>query len=73
MSLLSWTLAGISTGGLCWMAYRHWSRMNSLDSQLATGERSLLDQSHVHIEEVIQAPAGSQLHEQRMVVAVKKH
>jgi hypothetical protein len=46
--------------------------MNSLDSQLATGDRSLLDQSHVHIEEVIQAPAGSQLHEQQMVIAVKK-
>jgi len=46
--------------------------MNSLDSQLATGDPSLLKQSHVYIEEVIQAPAGSQLHEQQMMIAVKK-
>ena len=72
MSLISWILAVISVGGLGWLSYRHWSRMNSLDSQLAFGDASLLEQSHVHIEEVIQAPTGSQLHEQQMVVAVKK-
>ena len=72
MSLISWILAGLGTSGVCWLAYRHWSRMNSLDSQLATGDPSLLKQSHVYIEEVIQAPGGSQLHEQQMVIAVKK-
>lgn len=70
MGIISWTLAGITTCGLIWMAINHWKKMSSLDSRLAKGDPTLLDESNVYIEEVIQAPMGSQLHEQKMIIAM---
>ncbi len=70
MSVVSWVLAGTTTCVLIWMAFRHWKRMGSLDSRLAMGDPTLLNDSNVHIEEVIQAPMGSQLHDQKMVIAM---
>ena len=55
---------------LIWMAINHWKKMSSLDSRLAKGDPTLLDESNVYIEEVIQAPMGSQLHEQKMIIAM---
>jgi hypothetical protein len=44
--------------------------MVSLDARLASGDVTLLQESNVEIEEVIQAPQGSQLHHQQMLIVV---
>jgi len=71
MVLFEWGLAGFAVAVLFWLALRHWKRMSAIDRRLEIADASLLQESVVDIEEVIQAPIGSQLHEQQMVVAVK--
>ena len=70
MAVLSWVL---TLGLVClmgWLSYRYWSRMSRLEERLARGDASLLKESNVEIEEVIQAPAQSQLRNQQMMIAV---
>ena len=70
MSALAWGLATIGVWGLGWLSLRHWKKMVSLDGRLASGDVTLLQESNVEIEEVIQAPQGSQLHHQQMLIVV---
>lgn len=70
MSALAWGLTGLGVWGLGWLSLRHWKKMVSLDARLRGGDVSLLQESNVEIEEVIQAPQGSQLHHQQMLIVV---
>jgi hypothetical protein len=70
MSVLAWGLATFGVWGLGWLSLRHWKKMVSLDARLASGDVTLLQESNVEIEEVIQAPQGSQLHNQQMMIVV---
>jgi len=72
MSVLSWGLAALGVWGLGWLSLRHWKKMVSLDARLASGDVTLLQESNVEIEEVIQAPQGSQLHNQQMLIVVDR-
>jgi hypothetical protein len=70
MSTLSWVLTALGVWGLGWLSLQHWKKMVSLDARLAGGDVALLQESNVEIEEVIQAPQGSQLHNQQMMIVV---
>ena len=72
MSALSWVLAALGIWGLGWLSLRHWKNAISLDARLKGGDVSLFQESNVEIEEDIQAPQGSQLHNQQMMIAVEQ-
>jgi len=72
MYALAWGLAALGVWGLGWLSLRHWKKMVSLDARLAGGDVTLLQESNVEIEEVIQAPQGSQLHNQQMLIVVDR-
>ena len=72
MYALAWGLAALGVWGLGWLSLRHWKKMVSLDARLASGDVTLLQESNVEIEEVIQAPQGSQLHNQQMLIVVDR-
>ncbi|HIF15753.1 MAG TPA: hypothetical protein EYQ85_00655 [Candidatus Poseidoniales archaeon] len=70
MSALSWVFTALGVWSLGWLSLRHWKKVASLDARLRGGDVSLLQESDVEIEEVIQAPQGSQLHHQQMLIVV---
>ena len=61
MSVIIWFIALLTSATLAWFSWWHWKYSNSIEERLFVGDSELLDHPGTMVDEVIHAPAGSQI------------